>query len=126
MSDTFDWFDELTPEHGFGKAFLEYIKSEESKDKIVNPEKLKEFLESAKNIKKYFKQNTTMFKFNIPEVNKSLNLGQITVEFEHLNLVDSADLRKLADKASYIEFTIKENNMPEIIFGFRDFMKELK
>lgn len=126
MSNSSDWFNELTPDSGFGKAFLDFIESEENKNKIINVDKVKIFLESAKNIKNYFEQHSSMCKVEMMKVDKVLNIGQVSVQFEHLSLINSSDLRELARDASYIEFTVTSNNMPEIIFGFRDFMKELK
>lgn len=120
------WFDGLTPDEGFGKMFLEYLEREESKNRMVNVEKMKTFIKSAAKIKKYFENNANVIECDISPANSGTDIGYISIVFSVLDIKNCKEFVELTEGVSYVEFLVRENNTPEIIFGFRDMMQEVK
>ncbi|MDO5150266.1 MAG: hypothetical protein Q4D76_12865 [Oscillospiraceae bacterium] len=119
-----DWIDELPDDIKSG--FLKYFENEKNKNRMVDVNKLKSFIDSANKIKSYFSENSVDgFKFDIKLNPKCSDIGRVIVSFNAAHLDTMVDIKDLSDNFSYIEVALMNDNKVQLEFGMRNLLKEV-
>lgn len=119
-----DWVNELPDDIKSG--FLRYFENEKNKNRMIDVDKLKSFIDSANKIKSYFSENSVnRFKFDIKLNPESSDIGRVVINFNSACLDSGFDVKDLSDNFSYIEVALMNDNEIQLEFGMRNLLKEM-
>lgn len=119
-----DWVDELPDDIKSG--FLRYFENEKNKNRMIDVDKLKSFIDSANKIKSYFSENSVDgFRFDMKLNPERSNIGRVIVNFDKAYLDTGFDIKDLSDNFSYIEVALMNDNKVQIEFGMRNLFIEM-
>lgn len=119
-----DWVNELPDDIKSG--FLRYFENEKNKNRMIDIDKLKSFINSANKIKSYFSENSVNgFKFDIKLNPESSDIGRVVINFNSACLDSGFDVKDLSDNFSYIEVALMNDNEIQLEFGMRNLLKEM-
>lgn len=119
-----DWVDELPDDIKSG--FLRYFENEKNKNRMIDVDKLKSFIDSANKIKSYFSENSVDgFRFDMKLNPEHSNIGRVIVNFDKAYLDTGFDIKDLSDNFSYIEVALMNDNKVQIEFGMRNLLIEM-
>lgn len=119
-----DWVNELPDDIKSG--FLRYFENEKNKNRMIDVDKLKSFIDSANKIKSYFSENSVNgFKFDIKLNPESSDIGRVVINFNSACLDSGFDVKDLSDNFSYIEVALMNDNEIQLEFGMRNLLKEM-